>query len=168
FWMVEGEHDLIGRYGQRANALPWSGCQLLTFGQYTIGDTTIVERDDRERAALTLAERDANLTPKDLADSLQVPILSTSDTERWQIEVTRVASDLLAIYQDERKSIRALYSGLDATTYLDDGFGEFFCWYDHLAYAHAIDALADAGMLTIPPLRFSDMIWQELLPASAF
>ncbi len=34
------------------------------------------------------------------------------------------------------------------------GFGEFLCWYDHVAYAHAIDILADAGVLSIPEYRF--------------
>ncbi len=167
-WMIEGEHDHLGRYGQRTTKLPRDGWELITFGQYTIGDEPIAEREWLERVAPAFVEADSERTPTDVARHLRLPLIDCADAEYWWSFARGVADDLLSVYLNAQRDLDRLYASLGASDYLTDGFGEFFCWYDHLAYAHAIDALAAAGAVTIPERRFTGAVWQEVPQATSF
>jgi hypothetical protein len=161
FWLIEGEHDLLGKYGQRVTSLPVDGWDLLTFGQYTIGDEVNTAREEVERSAIEFLTASPNRTPQDLARVLQLPSFDRSDTARWGEVAQRQSEDLLSVYLEARPSLDDLFHSLTAASAPGTSFGEFFCWYDHVAYAHAIDALDEAGMLTIPDERFTAALWQE-------
>jgi hypothetical protein len=161
FWMIEGDPDHLGRYGQRRNTLPWEGWALLTFGQYQVGEARNEARDALEAAARAVLAAGQAPTPKALAGSLGLPAVAPRDASRWAELGRRLGAELLRVYRGREDEIRTLHAGLRASRYLPNGFAEFFCWYDHLAYAHALDALAAEGMLAIPPSRFGAAIWYE-------
>jgi hypothetical protein len=140
----------------------------LTFGQYTFGERPNAARDALEARALAYLHAESSRVPSDVARHLQLPLVDRVDSERWWTFAREVAGDLVRVYQEARAEIRDLYAGLKASTYLEDGFGEFFCWYDHVAYAHAIDSLAASGALVIPTSRFAAVIWQEASQATSF
>jgi hypothetical protein len=160
-WMIEGDPDHLGRYGQRRNALPWEGWALLTFGQYQLGEARNEARDALEAAARAVLAAGQAPTPWALAGTLGLPAVAPLDASRWAGLGRRLGAELLRIYRGREEGVRTLYAALRANTYLPNGFAEFFCWYDHLAYAHAIDALAAEGVLAIPASRFGAAIWYE-------
>ena len=166
-WMIEGEHNHLGRYGQRLSPLPWDGWSLITFGEYMLGEAPNAARAELEAAAKATAAGPAQ-TPEELALSLRVPLVGQSDAEQWWRLARTISRDLIAVYHEQRQSFHDLYMSLGASAYLDHGFGEFFCWYDHVAYAHAIDALAKAGALSIPTQRFSAAVSREVSQAGNF
>ncbi len=170
FWLIEGDHDQLGRYGQRATSLPGGdGWELLTFGQYTFGDEPNVARERIEQEILAYSSTDQFQDPHHLASTFGLPLIDQADAARWWAFARQTADDLLAVYADVREPLHELYGSLRASAYLgDDGFGEFFCWYDHVAYAHAIDALEKTGLLSIPTERFAAVLWQEPDNASRF
>src|SRR5262249_57923000 len=84
-----------------------------------------------------------------------------AESEHWTASMQKYANDLVAIYYAQEPELRQLYGSLQASTYAPHGFGEFFCWYDHVAYAYAIDMLAEAGGLVIPDQRYTAAIWYE-------
>lgn len=168
FWMIEGTPDQLGRYGQRATTLPWQHWYLLTFGQYQIDGVHNAAREMLEvKAAEVLA---ANLTdgPEALAEHLNIPAVNQTDAYRWQQCAKSYANDLLSVYRERENALKQLYASLHASTYALYGFGEFLCWYDHVAYAHAIDILADAGVLSIPEYRFIAALWYDKSEENGF
>jgi hypothetical protein len=98
-----------------------------------------------------------------------LPILGPAATWAWDALALDLARGLVDLYRGEAAALRDLYASCAASRYLPEstGFGEFFCWYDHVAYAHAIDELARQGRLLIPAERYSAMLWFEH-PEKAF
>jgi hypothetical protein len=174
FWLIEGEHDALGRYGQRSDPLPdsWTRWSLLSFGRYTEGERPNLARQrlHAEALALALVEREQVDSPESLEGRLGIPLVSEADAAVWSAVERPCADALVAVYREHEASLRALYGGLRVARQRSDagpdGFGEFFCWYDHVAYAHAIDALAAAGIFTIPPAGFQAAIWPEVEPGA--
>jgi hypothetical protein len=77
---------------------------------------------------------------------------------RWQDRIAAPLSELVAVYGHQAAAIRSLHTGLSRGIEAEQTFGEFFCWYDHLAYAHAVDLLAARGRFSIPQDRFTAAI----------
>ncbi len=159
FWMIEGSDEQTGRYGQNAISLPWEAWQLLTFGQYTLGGQRNDARQKFEQAACNLLDENPGLTPDALAQRLGIPAIDQADAWEWTQQTRSVTNDLVTQYWRNQSTIRQIYSTLQASSYAPYGFGEFFCWYDHIAYASAIDQLAAAGELCIPDQRFVAALW---------
>ena len=161
FWLIEGQHDLLGKYGQRTTSLTDDGWDLLTFGQYTFGDDVNAARDELEGNVADLLQANGESTPVEAALTSGLPWLAVGDTARWGAAARPVADDLLSVYLEARPSLNELFASLTASDASHTSFGEFFCWYDHVAYAHAIDALAAAGLISIAIERFTAAMWQE-------
>ncbi len=168
FWLIEGDHELLGKYGQRTTSLTGDGWDLLTFGQYTFGDDVNLAREELERAASALLSEGVERTPDEMARLLGIPWIDSGDTERWGAVARRASEDLLATYLEARSSLDDLFSSLSAASTPGTSFGEFFCWFDHVAYAHAIDALNAAGLISIPESRFSSAVWRETPESAGF
>jgi hypothetical protein len=163
-WLIEGPPRLLGQYGQRQIDLPWVAWKLTTYGQYFVGDAPNAVRQlliDRAMEAIPHA-RDA----ADLATSLRLPFISLADMNRWREGIGGILSELVAVYGQAEDAIRSLHAGLMRGA--DPEFGAFFCWYDHLAYAHATDLLTASGRLSIPESRFSAAILQPWSTPDAF
>lgn len=105
-------------------------------------------RDDSEQQA----------TPQDLAAAHGLYIVEEADATRWLSVVAQQAERLLAVYMTHQSLIRELHASLQGSK--PGTFGEFFCWYHHLAYSRAIDRLEQAGMIHIPRVRFMGTLWQ--------
>ncbi len=166
-WMIAGVPEQLGRYGQRTTGLPWPGWQLLTFGEYHAAGGPLAARGALEARATSLAAA-PGADPAALAASLDVPLLGSADTARWSAVAREHCRALVAIYAAEEATLRRLYGDFATGRAAPERFGEFFCWYDHVAYAHAIDALVAAGAFALPADRFAAVLWQEGHAPGAF
>jgi len=164
FWLIAGKAAQLGRYGQRVTALPWPGWELATFGQYQLDGQTNTAREALEVRVLECLATAQTTTPAALAAAFALPLLDHDDTARW-VEAERFATAaLVVVYKANEPDLRALYASLRTSAAAPTGFGEFFCWYDHLAYAYAIDALSAAGAMSLPAARFAAMLRHESAP----
>ena len=158
FWMVEGELEHLGKYGQNDTDLPWSDWHLLTFGKNWIEGEHNTAREDLERRCAELIESDSVEDPKSLSAELAIPYLSEAESEKWATVSERLSDILLDVLIGCKSEINELYQGLKASTYASDSFGEFFCWYFHLVFAWTIDLIFEKGVITIPTEGFSSII----------
>jgi hypothetical protein len=158
-WLVEGRQEDLGRYGQRASALPWEGWHLVTFGEYVVNGDDNSGRMDLEARAVGIVQK-GDGSPTALARALGVPAFSQNISSIWLERTYPVAEALVGLYRAERPDLERLYSGLRASSHLRDGLGEFVCWYDHLVFAHTIDLLAERGKMVVPSSRFVAALWQ--------
>lgn len=166
FWLIAGEAAQLGRYGQRVTALPWPGWELATFGQYQLDGQPNTARESLEVRVQECLATAQGTTPAALAAAFALPLLDHDDTARW-VEAERFAAAApVAVYKANEAGLRALYASFRTSADTPTGFGEFFCWYDHLAYAHAIDALSEAGAMPLPAARFAAMLWHESTPGT--
>jgi len=158
FWMIDGDWSSLGRYGQRSRRLPWPNWYLTTYGEYRIDGAPNEHRELFEAEALALVEDGRAVTPDRLAELVGAPLIGEGDFRLWTRGTRAAVEGLVAVYHRHEASIRGLYSDLRASAYAPHGFGEFFCWYDHVAYAGAIEFLAEAGVMTIPEDRYAAAI----------
>ncbi|MGH2550610.1 MAG: hypothetical protein ACRDHN_14545 [Thermomicrobiales bacterium] len=163
-WLIEGPPRLLGQYGQRQIALWNSGWTVTTFGQYFIGSSPNQQRQSLIDRALEGDQGD----PATLAGEMGIPTIDSDDQVAWESGIPKLLTELLEVFKQSELSIRDLHDDLVRGIDPERTFGEFFCWYDHLAYAHAIDLLASRELLTIPDSRFSAAIMQISDRASAF
>ncbi|NDJ75722.1 MAG: hypothetical protein GYB65_05650, partial [Chloroflexi bacterium] len=156
FWMIEGDWTHLGDYGRRSMLLAgdWT---YFTFGSYRVNDVPNAARnalDEQVMAAVESAE-----SPEVVAEALHIPLYNRAFVARWSELALEKAKRLVGVYQAHADALHTLYDSLRASAYTPYGFGEFFCWYDHVAYAAAIDALNARGLMDIPPARFSAALW---------
>ncbi len=159
FWMVEGSVDDLGSYGKNNWNLSYPNWNFFTFGRHFVAELKHQLRFDVENQINDSARRFASA--KELAEAFQIPLFERIDTALWSTASIEQANRLVAIYKREEKSIRHLYAGLRASKYTPYGFGEFFCWYDHLAFTYAIDFLAAKGCMIIPDQHFDVALWED-------
>jgi hypothetical protein len=158
FWMIEGTKAQLGRYGQNSTGTPWESWCLVTFGAHVIDEVRNEARHEFETTALDESGRAAS--PQALARLLNIPVYDQTDVACWTQTACSCAERLSDVYHEHEDSIRGLYRTLSASAYAPYGFGEFFCWYDHLAYGTAIDVLSAQGLITMPEARFAAALWQ--------
>lgn len=158
FWMVEGEPEHLGKYGQEDTDLSWENWHLLNFGQSFIdGKLNLKRRLFENRIGATLKSSRPE-SPELLAEELDVPFFDKKDSESWEDVSRSVSSDLLKILKDKSSDFKNFYGTLKASKYTNNSFGEFFCWYYHLAFGWAIEALEEEGAIVIPPEGYSAII----------
>lgn len=156
-WLIEGPRSLLGQYGQRVTPLPWPDWELRTFGDYWNGDAPNHTRSALEKRACEHAP-DVE-SPSALAEELGIPLFPDADVAHWWAFARTEARLLATALAACEPELRALFASLRATTQPGTSFGEFFCWYDHVIYAHAIDALIVASLIELPAERFTAAIW---------
>jgi hypothetical protein len=166
FWMVEGEADALGAYGQRYTVLPWDHWMLLTYGRYRRSGVVISERVEMERRTKNLADTAASA--KALGRTASLPVFNRRAVTAWETQIAPLTDDLVQIYRSSQSAIRDLFKSFRASEYAPESFTDFFCWYDHLSYAHAIDALSAAGLLHVPARGFTAAIWYEVPRFASF
>jgi DNA-binding transcriptional ArsR family regulator len=161
FWMIEGDPCHLGNYGASEVNLDWLDWALLTFGQYYIDGAPNQARRDFVAEARDRIAAGQSSSPGGLAEILCVPIIGRADVTRWQECVRWCAEGLLKVYRGREDTLRLFYSTLHAGSYAPYGFGEFFCWYDHVAYGYALEELEGEGALSIPASRFAAALVYE-------
>ena len=154
FWMLEGDPNDGGKYGQNTIGLQDEGWCFFTFGQYYIGLEFNEERSAYEQNVLKTRSN-----PSTLANELSVTTFDRDDVTKWQGIVEKEAMRLLAVYLEHEGAIRDLYVTLKSSETLTDGFGEFFCLYHHLVFSHVIDLLEEAILMCVPDQRFMGAFW---------
>jgi hypothetical protein len=167
FWMVEGDYAQLGRYGQRITRLapPHDLWELASFGEYVVDGKRNRRRDE-------LHERVSRLSPTTEIDALaareRLPLAGRDDAAGWQRTARQLARGLARIYLEHEVELRALHQSLLGSSERPGSFGEFFCWFDHVAYGAAVDELAAAGKLAIPVERFTAMLWHATPDSGMF
>ncbi len=166
FWMIEGDADSLGCYGQRYTALPWHHWTLLTFGRYRTKGQPITSRSTLEQHIQQLAPSVPNATA--LGRRAALATYNRQAVMLWE-QITRpLCDDLVQVYNREQTHLKTLFKSCHSSTYASESFVDFFCWYDHLAYAHAIDELIATGFLELPPSGFTTTLWYEIPKFAAF
>ena len=60
--------------------------------------------------------------------------------------------------KEKNEKIISLFQNLESSKYTNNSFGEFFCWYIHIAYSWAIDYLIEKNLVFLPPKHYSELI----------
>ena len=159
FWMIEGEKKHLGEYGLDDYELPWSSWRYFSFAQNLINGIPNSGREQMEKRCFELVESKTIETPEALGNELSIPIVSPSDSKKFAETSNRVAEHLSICYKEHEHSIKELHTNLKSGVHAPHSFGEFFCWYAHIAYSVAIDILESKGILPIPLERFQSALW---------
>lgn len=166
FWMIEGDADSLGCYGQRCTALPWHHWTLLTFGRYRTKGQTITSRSTLEQHIRQLSPTVPSATA--LGRKAALATYNRQAVMLWE-QITRpLCDDLVQVYNREQTQLKTLFTSCRSSKYAPESFVDFFCWYDHLAYAHAIDELIATGLLELPQSGFTTALWYEIPKFAAF
>ena len=159
FFMVEGDSVHLGGFGQDDSNMPWEKWHFITFGQNIIDGITNPKRRELEERYAELIESGMARSPIEIGKTLNIPIVTLSDSNKWEMLADDMAEILCQSYEEHLDSIKTLHSELKSGQYAPHSYGEFFCWYAHIAYASAIEILEEKGTITIPPSRFQAAIW---------
>jgi hypothetical protein len=157
-WMVEGDLDHVGRYGQDDTSLPQANWHFLTFAQNIVSRRRNPARRSLDRKFSKLVAAYPDSAPDVIARELAVDFLSRDDSRAWAGVTERISSALVTALKCSGPDISDFYGTLRTGQDSEDSFGEFFVWYYHLAFAWAIEDLAERGILAIPRDRCSALI----------
>lgn len=158
FWMVEGDREHLGKYGQEDTDLSWPNWHLLNFGQNYVNEQFNKERKNFEDKSAELIKLYIKASPEFLANKLNVPYLNKEDSKTWEETSKLISIKLFKLLKEEKQDFQNFYNTLKASQYTNNSFGEFFCWYYHLAFSWAIDALEKNGAIIIPKEKFSALV----------
>jgi hypothetical protein len=159
FWMVEGEKKHMGEYGLDDYDLPWSPWRYFSFAQNIIDGNPNSGREMMTTMCFDLIDAGSVGSPESLGRHLGIPVVGPSDSKKFSKTSEKYATLLSKSYQEHEPSIKSLHTGLRAGQYAPHSYGEFFCWYAHIAYSVAIDTLESRGVLPVPSERFQSAIW---------
>jgi len=154
FWMIEGAHDQLGRYGQRSIDLPWPASQHVSFGEYWIDGEPNTSRNQLYRTIKRMLDEKQVSSPEELSQSVGSLFIGEADSQLWWDNTREAADGLVSVYRSQESRLREFYLQTVASSSPGTSFAEFFCWFDHVAYAAAIDSLEEADVLTIPDSRY--------------
>ena len=159
FYMVEGDPINLGGWGQDDSNMPWHNWYFMTFGQNLIDGEYNPNRRALEKQYEELIESETANTPQEVGTTLDIPVVSLSDSNMWEKTADFLAEELCRCYVESEEHIKALHRDLRSGKYAPHSIGEFFCWYAHIAYASAIEIMEERNMLDIPLYRFQSAIW---------
>lgn len=158
FWMVEGEPEHLGKYGQDDTDLSWNNWHLLNFGQSYIKGIFNLKRRLFEYKSAGAIKSNRAQSPELLAKELNIPFLNKEDSQIWEEVSKQVSSKLLNILKEKSSDFKKFYNTLKVSKYTNNCFGEFFCWYYHLSFAWAIEALQEKDAIVIPSEGYSAIV----------
>ena len=159
FWMVEGEKKHLGEYGLNDFDLPWTSWRFYTFAKNLIDGKENPYRSKLETQCLDLVESKIVDTPEDLGKELAIPVVCPDDSIKFAEVSDKYAELLSLVYKENEHSIKKLHSTLKSGLNAPHSFGEFFCWYAHIAYSVAIEILEYRKVLPIPKEKFQAALW---------
>lgn len=158
FFMIDGKPEHLGKYGENSKDLPWEDWTFVTFGQNRIEDKGNIPREKLEERCDDLLEKRRPEKPEDLAEELDVPILSREDSLAWRETAKKVANRIMLKVKEKEKEVLQFYESLKVNRYANNTLGEFMCWYIHVAYAWAIDFLVEERTILMPSTKFGSLI----------
>jgi hypothetical protein len=158
FFMIDGRPEHAGRYGENSIDLPWEKWTFVTFGQNIVDDMENIPRKQLEARCNEALKKKETENPKELADALNVPLLSREDSLAWKKTSIAMADQILIRVKKRERDLTQFYQNLKASRYASNSLGEFVCWYIHIAYAWAIDSLVEEGIISMPDGKFGSLI----------
>lgn len=158
FFMIDGQPEHLGKYGENSEDLPWENWAFVTFGQNIVKNKSNIPREKLEERCIELLKRQKLEKPEDLAEGLDVPLVSKGDSLAWKETVKKAANQILLKIKEEERELSQFYNDLEASRYTNNSFGEFMCWYIHIAYAWAIDFLVEEKTIFMPDEKFGSLI----------
>ena len=158
YWMVEGEKEHLGNYGEESKSLPWQNWKFLSFGKNHISGRYNAPRVKFEQKCDELVKSDKMKKPEELAEALNIPILSREDSLVWHKVTKKYSDKILILFKKSTDNFKALYNELQTSKFIEWGFGEFFCWYFHLVYTWTIDFLIKDKLILEPSDNYSAII----------
>jgi len=164
FFMIEGDVDYLGKYGEESMDLPWENWHFVTFGKNIIDGKSNEPRNKIEEKCDELRKNNILTSPEELAAILDVPILSKDDSLAWRNFAMKIANRLLSVVKEMEKKLLAFYNQLKASKYTNNSLGEFMCWLMHVVYAWAIDFLIEDEILYMPTNKFSTLVIYAIDP----
>jgi hypothetical protein len=158
FYMIDGPVESHGQYGENSKDLPFNGWNFITFGKNIIDGKYNEPRGKLEEKCDELREKKQLTSPEEYAKSLDVPFLTKGDSLQWRRFCNEIAYKLLLKIMENKEKLMQFYNELSTSKYTEDSFGEFFCWYFHLAYSWAIDFLVEENILKMPTEKYGAMV----------
>lgn len=158
FFMIDGQPEHLGKYGEESKDLPWENWTFVTFGQNIINGMKNIPREKLEERCNEVLERQKLVKPDDLAEALKIPILSREDSLAWRETARKAANQILRKIKEKENELLQFYDNLKVSRYVNNSLGEFMCWYIHIAYAWAIDFLVEEKTIIMPDEKFGSLI----------
>ncbi len=158
FFMIDGQPEHLGKYGEDSIDLPWEEWTFVTFGQNIVDDRENILREQLEERCNEGLKNKEIENPEDLANALNVPLLSREDSLAWKKISMAVADHILIRVKKRERELTQFYNNLKASRYASNSLGEFVCWYIHIAYSWAIDFLVEKGIISMPDEKFGSLI----------
>jgi len=131
----------------------------VTFGQNIVNKEHNKPREKLEEKCSEILKQQQLEKPEDLALELNIPILSKNDSLFWKGTTRKIANRILQKIKEKEEELLQLYNSLKASQYTSNTFGEFICWYIHIAYAWAIDFLIEEKKIHMPEDKFGALIF---------
>ena len=158
FYMVEGEVEYLGKYGENSMDLPKKNWTFVTFGLNIIDGKENPHRNEIENKCDLLRKQGEIKEPEDFAEKLNSPFLSREDSIEWLKTTKKIASKLLVGLKKKEKELIEFYENLKISNYSNNSFGEFMCWFIHIAYSWAIDYLVEKKMIKMPENKYQSIV----------
>ncbi len=158
FFMLDGEVEYLGKYGEESRDLPWENWHFFTFGLNIVNVKYNEPRGRIEERCDELLKSTEVKTPDELASKLGIPILSREDSLMWKELTEKVANRLLLRIKEKEKELLEFYNNLKISKYTNNSLGEFICWYIHIAYSWSIDYLVEEEIISMPAEKFGSLI----------
>ncbi|MHA2251325.1 MAG: hypothetical protein ACXAD7_13270 [Candidatus Kariarchaeaceae archaeon] len=127
FWMIEGEYEYLGKYGQDDTDLPWSNWHLLTFGQSWIDGKSNKARNLFEETSEESIQKMDFDDPESFAKEINVPFLNREDSMLWDNLTEKIAAQLVVELKKHKTDLINFYNTLRVSEYAPASFGEFMC-----------------------------------------
>ena len=158
FYMVEGKVEYLGKYGENSMDLPKENWAFVTFGINIIDGKENPHRNEIENKCDLLKKRGEIIEPEDFAEKLDSPFLTRKDSIEWLKIAKKIANKLLVSLKKKEKELIEFYEKLKISNYSSNSFGEFMCWFIHIAYSWAIDCLVEKKIIKLPENKFQSIV----------
>jgi len=158
FWGVEGDPDLLGRYGENTTSLGDTKWSFATFGANYLDGKPNGPRNEMEDRFNKLLEANPEGSPTFFSQEFCLPFLTLEDSGLWAQTSENLSRVLVTRLLEAGPDIPSFFRTLGAGDYAPDRLPEFVIWYYHLTYAWAIDHLIEEGVIARPPDEFLAMV----------
>jgi hypothetical protein len=158
FWMAEGQRQHLGVYGQDDTDLPDRNWHFVTFGANSIDNRPNQARNAFEKEVVSAIKGNHEISPAELAGQFSLPLLGREDSLKWRSFSEDMSRQILVFLKERKGEVDRFFNTVASSRYSRDTYGDFYCWFYHLVYSHAIDHLIAKKKLAPGENHFAAMI----------